>query len=306
VTSVKDLWRNYFERIKTILRKRGLSIYGWQELVVGTQTENDGEHVISTELISDDLQVDAWWTMNGNEDIPYKLANTGYKTVMTNFSHLYFDLAYESSFGEPGDAWIGFLDIERVFSFIPFDYYRNFKTDVRGVPHPPGFFDGKEMLSERAKSNIMGLQGCLWGENLISTEVMEYLLVPRLLALAERCWAPDPEWAQAIQDKQHQQLYYPAWSKFVNVLGKRELPRLNYYAGGIGFRIPTPGAIVSDGKVVANIQLPGFDIRYTTDGTEPGIKSTIYNGPVPDKKIIRLRAFDTRGRGSHTVSVLNN
>jgi hexosaminidase len=300
----KGLWSYYFEEIKKILRARGLEIYGWQELVVGTQREDDGKHIINPEFVSDDLQVDAWWNMYGNEDIPYKLANTGYKTVMTCFDHFYFDLAYGESFNEPGDAWIGFLDVNRIYSFIPYDYYRNFKTDVRGKLHAPDFFKGKELLSEKGKQNIMGLQGALWGENLISADLMEYLLVPRLLALAERAWSQDPVWVKEKDQSKSQQLYDKGLSVFVNTLGKRELPRLDYYNGGINYRIPTPGATVVDGKIVANIQLPGFVIRYTTDNSEPDSTSMVYTSPIPDGQSIRLKAFDQRGRGSESIVIL--
>lgn len=302
----KGLWSYYFEEIKKILRERNLQIYGWQELVVGAQTEDHSAHVINPEFVSDDLQIDAWWNMYGNEDIPYKLANTGYKTVMTCFDHFYFDLAYSESFEEPGDAWIGFLDIDRIYSFIPFDYYRNFNTDVRGRPHTADFFKDKELLTEKGKQNIRGIQGALWAENLVSSELMEYLLVPRLLALAERAWSSDPHWVKVKDQAKSKKLHQESWSVFANVLGKRELPRLDYYNGGIGYRIPSPGATLKDGTVVANIQLPGFEIRYTTDGTEPTKESKIYSAPVSDKGIIKLKAFDKRGRGSVTGSVLNN
>jgi hexosaminidase len=306
IKSTKDLWGYYFEEIKALLRKKRLTIYGWQELVVGTQTEGDGKHVINQAFVSDDLQVDAWWNMYGNEDIPYKLANAGYKTVMTCFDQLYFDLAHQKSFDEPGDAWVGYLDIDRIFSFIPFDYYRNFKTDVKGNPHPENFFDGKEVLTEKGKTNIVGIQGALWGENLVSSELMEYMLTPRLLALAERAWAPDPPWAQEQNNSKSEKLFQESWSLFVNTLGKRELPRLDYYNGGVNYRIPTPGAIISEGKVIANIQLPGFTIRYTTDGKEPGAESMLYDTPISDKGLIKLKAFDRRERSSHTISIQND
>jgi len=299
----KGLWSYYFEEIKKILRARDLNIYGWQELVVGTQTEDDSKHIINPEFVSNDLQVDAWWNMYGNEDIPYKLANTGYKTVMTCFDHFYFDLAYTESFNEAGDAWIGFLDINRIYSFIPYDYYRNFKTDVRGKAHAPDFFKGKELLSEKGKQNIMGIQGALWGENVISADLMEYLLVPRLLALAERAWSPDPAWVKEKNPARSQQLYDDALAVFVNTLGKRELPRLDYYNGGINYRIPTPGATARDGKVFANIQLPGFVIRYTTDNSEPDSTSMVYSAPIPHGPSIKFRAFDQRGRTSETISI---
>jgi hexosaminidase len=302
----KGLWGFYFEKIKTILRARKLKIYGWQELVVGTQTEDNSKHIINGEFVSDDLQVDAWWNMYGNEDIPYKLANTGYKTVMTCFDHFYFDLAYAESFHEPGDAWIGFLDIDKIYSFIPYNYYRNHTTDIRGRPLAPDFFEGKELLSEKGKPNITGIQGALWGENMIRPDLMEYMLIPRLLALAERAWAPDPTWAKEKDQNKFEALYNRDWSTFVNVLGKRELPRLDYYNGGINYRIPTPGALLANGSVETNIQFPGFVIRYTADGSEPTNNSKIVDGPIRDKGIIKVKAFDSRGRGGFAATILND
>ncbi len=305
VNSSKALWKYYFDQIKRMLKNKGLAIYGWQELVVGTQTEGDMKHVINPDFLKDDVQLDAWWNLYGNEDIPYKLANTGYKTVLTCFDYFYFDLAYRDSFHEPGDGWIGFLDIDKIYSFIPLDYYRNAKTDVRGQPLPAGFFNEKERLTEKGKQHITGVQGALWGENLISPEIMEYLLMPKLMALAEGAWAPEPGWAMETAPNDTATLYKKSWSIFVNTIGKRELPKLDFYNGGFGYRIPTPGAVVDQGKVLANIQIPGFAIHYTLDGTEPTLQSKKYNGPIADKGTVKLSAFDTRGRKGKTISISN-
>jgi hexosaminidase len=304
VATTKDLWRYYFDRIKEICRQRGLAIYGWQELVMGTQNPNSSAHTIDPEFLKDDVQVDAWWNLYGNEDVPYKLANTGYKTVLTFFDHFYFDLSYQHSFDEPGDGWIGFLDIDKTYSFIPYDYYRGAATNIRGEPLAVDFFKGKEKLTDNGKKNIVGIQGALWGENLISSRLMEYLLMPRLLALAERAWAQDPEWSKEPNVSQSES-YKRSWSIFANVLGKRELPKLDYYNGGFGYRIPTPGAVVIDGKVNANIQLPGFIIRYTVDGSQPSVKSKVYSAPIDNKGIIKISAFDSRGRSGKIITVFN-
>lgn len=307
VKAVHDLGRNYFDRVKAILKKRNLSLYGWEELVVTQNAENSRTVIKNDDFIKDHVQVDAWWTAlgEGYEDIPYRMANTGYKVVLTNVDYFYFDLAYNKSFDEPGDAWVGYLDVNKVFSFIPQDYYRNAKEDIAGNPLPHNYFKGKEQLTENGKQNITGLQGALWGENITSSQVMEYLLVPRLFALAERAWAKDPEWIKEKDSIRSQQLYQNSWSVFVNVLGKRELRKLDYYNGGYNYRIPTAGAMVNEGKVFVNIQLPGFAIHYTTDGAEPTMKSKIYTTPISDKGIIKLKVFDTRGRCSKTISVEN-
>jgi hexosaminidase len=239
----------------------------------------------------------------GSEDVPYKLANTGYKTVLTCFDHFYFDLSYQNSFDEPGDGWVGFLDIDKTYSFIPLDYYKNSKTNLRGEPLPENFFEGKERLSEKGKQNIVGIQGALWGENLVSSELMYYLLLPRLMALAERAWAPDPAWSK-IPNPTESEMYQKSWSLFCNILGKRELPKLDYYNGGFMYRIPRPGATIMQGKVNANIQLPGLTMRYTIDGSEPDGMSRIYSEPVA-ARTVKLNAFDSRGRKGKTIVVVN-
>jgi hexosaminidase len=304
ITNTKDLWRYYFNEVNTILQKKGLGMYGWQELVMGTQNADASAHSVDAEFLNANVQVDAWWNLYGSEDVPYKLANTGYKTVLTCFDHFYFDLAYQNSFDEPGDGWIGFLDIDKTYSFIPYDYYKNSKTNIRGEPLPNDFFKGKEGLTEKGKQNIVGIQGALWGENLVSSELMEYLLMPRLMALAERAWAQDPDWSRE-DNPSLSRSYLESWSTFCNVLGKRELPKLDYYNGGFGYRIPTPGVEVSNGKVKANFQLPGFTIRYTLDGSEPNAESEIYSHPFESKGTIKLCAFDRRGRKGKTVMVKN-
>ena len=305
IGSVKDLWSVYFDKVKIILKERGLTLYGWQELVMGTQTADNTAHAINPDYVKDNLQLDAWANQDGNEDIPYKLANIGYRTIITCLDYFYFDLAYADSFDEPGDGWVGFLDIEKIFLFMPFDYYRNARTDLKGKPLPPNYYTGKEKLSEKGKQNIAGIQGALWGENLISTELTEYQLLPKLLPLAEKAWAPEPDWMKETDTVRSQKLYQQAWSVFVNTLGKRELLRLDYYNGGYQYRIATPGASARQGKVTANFQFPGFSIHYTTDGSEPTIKSTVYSTPIADRQIIKIRAFDSRGRGGKTISVTN-
>lgn len=304
INSARDLRQYYFHQIKEMLKRKEIGMYGWQELVMGNGNADASHHVVNSDFLKSDVQVDAWWNLYGSEDVPYKLANTGYKTVLTFFDHFYFDLAYQNSFDEPGDGWIGFLDIDKTYSFIPFDYYKNVKTNLRGDTLATDFFLGKEKLTAEGRQNVVGVQGALWGENLVSPALMEYLLMPRLMALAERAWAQDPEWSKE-DSPSHTDLYRKSWSTFCNVLGKRELPKLDYYIEGFNYRIPTPGVAIVNGKVNANIQLPGFTLRYTLDGSEPTVKSKIYSGPIEGAGTVKLSAFNWRGRQGKTITIVN-
>jgi hexosaminidase len=236
---------------------------------------------------------------DGNEDLAYKLANAGYKTVLCPVTNLYFDMAHYKSFDEPGYYWGAFADIDKPFSFIPYDYFKNSKVDRDGLPINRNIFIGKQRLTDYGKSNIIGLQCAVWGENIKSTERLEYMLLPRMLGFAERAWAQDPDWATETNSAKSDSLYNIAWVKFLNVVGKRELPRLSYLDGGFNYRIPKPGVAARDGKYFANEQFPGLTIRYTTDGTEPAATSPEYKDAVTNAGTgLKFRAFDNKGRGS--------
>ncbi|SDL64147.1 Glycosyl hydrolase family 20, catalytic domain [Pedobacter sp. ok626] len=162
---------------------------------------------------------------------------------------------------------------------------------------------GKERLTEFGQSNIVGLQSQIWSEKIHGADELEYMLLPKLLGFAERAWAARPDWDIETDAKKSEALYQKAWGSFVRRLGQRDLPRLDHYAGGFNYRIPAVGLKVIADKVMANIQLPGFTIRYTTDGTEPDLKSPMYSFPISKKGLLTFRAFNSFGRGGRSTSI---
>ncbi|HEY5750272.1 MAG TPA: family 20 glycosylhydrolase [Chryseolinea sp.] len=301
-----DLWRHYFVRMKEILTSHNLMLYGWEELVTGVQKSDDSREVLDIpDFKNGNVLIDAWWNAGGHEAMPYEIANKGYDVVLACVDHFYFDMAHAPSFEEPGDAWVGFIDLQKVYSFDPFDYYRNTTTNLAGRPLPKDYFKGKEKLTAAGKQHIKGLQGALWAENLARQELVEYMLLPRLLALAERAWAAEADWEREPDPAKSLALYNTQWSVFMNVLGKKELPKLDVYQGGYAYHIPYPGATVENGNVALNLEVPGFDIRYTTDGSEPVMNSLRYETPIKTKGIVKAKAFNQKGRASVTVAIGN-
>jgi hexosaminidase len=53
--------------------------------------------------------------------------------------------------------------------------------------------------------------------------------------------------------------------------------------------------------VRCSLEIPGFVLRYTTDGSEPTAKSPEVRGGVPLARDVRVAAFDTNGRKGHTA-----
>jgi len=234
-----------------------------------------------------------WNNGRGAEDLAYRLANGGYDVVLSPVTNYYFDLAWNPNPEEMGLDWGGFIDLRKPFQFIPFDYYRN--------AGPDSLFVGKDRLTDYGRTHIVGLQGNLWSETLGGDGRLDYMMVPKLFGLAERAWAPQPDWARERDPARSASLYREAWSRLVNVVGQGELPRLDREVPGLGYRIPTPGLKVEGGMVRCSAELPGFTLRYTTDGSEPTVRSAVVRGPIPLRGTVRVAAFSTTGRKGHTA-----
>jgi hexosaminidase len=292
--------------VEQILRSHGIPLSGWEEIAV-RKTRLDGRAV----LIPNPSFAERGWRAyvwnnvpgGGAEDLAYRLANGGYEVVLCPVSNLYFDLAWSPNPEEPGLDWGGYVDLKKPFEFVPFDYYRNVRLDRRGNPLDRAVFVGKDRLTEYGRAHILGIQGNLFSETLNAEGRLDYRLVPKLFGLAERAWAEDPAWARERDEEKAEALFRDAWSVFVNVLGKRELPRLDREVPGLRYRIPTPGLEVVEDQVRCSLGIPGFVLRYTTDGSEPSVKSPEVTGPIPLRGAVRVAAFDTTGRKGHTAKL---
>lgn len=84
-----------------------------------------------------------------------------------------------------------------------------------------------------------GIQAELWTETVRTADHVEYMLFPRLLAVAERAWHKAP-WEDMLE-KEANKIKGTDWPDFVNILGYHELPRLD--KAGVKYRISPPGAV---------------------------------------------------------------
>ena len=87
----------------------------------------------------------------------------GHDVVMTPYSHLYFDYYQSEDQDAEPFAIGGFLPLDTVYSYEPV---------------PP-------QLRDRDKARIIGAQGNVWTEYMKTGDHVEYMLLPRMLALSE-------------------------------------------------------------------------------------------------------------------------
>ena len=310
LTSTVDLWDHFYDRVDHILRKQGLVASGWQELGLRKVKLHGDEKLIPNPFFAvrgfnlyvwnDCDNSDPIWNGCGHpSDLAYRLANAGFGVVLTPAPDLYFDLTYNRNPGEPGHNWAGYTDLDAIFDIIPFDYSRSTPSD------PSTRIAGLDGLTDYGQRNFLGIEATLFTETVRSRDRMDYMLMPRMLALAERAWAQDPAWTRETEPKKALKLHDADWSLFVNQLGKHVLPKLDVEYPGVQYRIPLPGLKIVDGRVFANLLLPGFTLRYTTDGSEPTINSPIVAGPITDKGNIQVAAFNSQGRRGNASRIEN-
>ena len=302
----RDLFYYFIDRFSKILAAKNIATAGWEEIALKKEEHNGRrEAALNKDFVGANFTPYIWNTVWGwgGEDRGYKVANFGYKVVLSNVNHLYFDLSTDDDPMEIGVDWGGHVNARKTWEFIPFNMYYGNPKGPSGDEIKAEYFANMERLTQAGRENILGIQGQLWSESVKGPEWMEYMMFPKMISLAERAWAQDPSWAQMGEKGQYKTASDAAWNAFANTLGKRDLPRLEYLAadGKVNYRMPLPGAKISGDTLYANCELPGFAILYSSDK----ISWIKYSAPVAVAKgsINFLKTLDVKGRESRIVEV---
>jgi hexosaminidase len=190
-------------------------------------------------------------------------AQAGHDVVMSPTSHCYFDY-YQ---GDPSYEPLGIggdIPLRKVYSFEP-------------VP---------EVLSEAEAAHILGGQANLWTEYVSNGRHAEYMALPRLAALAEVVWTPEAR---------------RSWDDFAarvpGLLARYAAEDMN--AARSVYVVAIKAASEAGGSraaVALQAEIPGLDIRYTTDGSAPGRAAKRYVRPVTLRRTTEFRAAAFLGR----------
>ncbi|XP_076448694.1 uncharacterized protein LOC143285315 [Babylonia areolata] len=303
VRGYKDLKEYFGRQVSNITHQFGLDLAGWED---GVMERGSVPYDLAT-LDNSKVYAFAWdnvWAW-GVSNRAYRLANAGFKVVMAQATHLYFDHPYEPDPEERGQYWATrFTSTRKTFSFMPSDLYAN--ADVAGSGDPVKREelcgeDGKQCTELQKPENIAGMQGHLWCEVVRTRQQADYMLFPRLLALAERAWH-EPTWERETTNQEAREREREVdWAEFANTLGYRELARLDRQ--GVEYRVPLPGAIVSDGRLLTNVEFPGLAVEYSEDGGTTWSEVSEDMALSPGSAILLRTRSASGGRYSRQVSV---
>lgn len=171
-------------------------------------------------------------------------AKMNHEVVMTPGNPVYFDHYQAGPDGEPL-AIGGMNTLKKVYDYEP-------------IP--------AELPAENNKY-ILGAQANLWTEYITTNEGVEYMVLPRMLALAEVVWSP-----AASKD----------WSNFNQRLKWHfrgfQQKGLHYSEGSNKITI-TPRIENGQLSVALSSELFGCDIYYSLDGSDPNENSIKYKAP---------------------------
>ncbi len=301
ISKPQNMHAYFTERALEILSAHGINMAGWEE--VALKADASGHHVPNPDFANGPVIPYVWNNLWGMQDLGYRLANRGFPVILCHVTAFYFDLAYNKDPEEPGLYWGGFVNTRSAWHYNPYNVFWTTLKDNMGREIDTDLeYQDMERLNVSARENILGLQAQLWSETILSTDMLEYYLLPKLIGFAESAWAKERVWETTPDPELRQKQVEEMWNIFANKLAQHELPRLSHIFGGYNYRIPPPGAVIKDDMLKANTEFPGLIIRYTTDGSTPDANSPIYQEAVSaGNQSVKLKAFDASGRSSRTV-----
>jgi hexosaminidase len=293
-------------RVYDKLSSYNATMTGWDDILLKLTEKNQSETKIKDFFKGDDILLFVWkndWGQ-GRQDMIYKYANLGYKTVMSNSSAFYFDMVDDKDLDNVGLSWSGYADYKDMWTVDVFDIF----NDSYGVEKnniSKEYIESSEKLNPSNRDNIIGIQSQIWSETIRNEDILDYMFMPNIIVFSQKAWSQDPDWMK-ISDKTKREftLEYE-WNKFTNTIGQRVLPIIDNIYGGLSYDLPKPGGIIKNDSLYANSVFPGLNIKYTLDGSLPDIESMNYNNPVKLNKddVVNLRLFDDKGRGGYPIQV---
>lgn len=233
------------------LNSKGKRIIGWTEILEGGLSPN-------ATLMS-------WIGEAGG----IEAARQHHDVIMTPNTYLYFDYYQASDVEKEPLAIGGYLPMEKVYSYEP-------------MP---------SSLSPEEQQYIKGVQANLWTEYIPTFSQAQYMVLPRMAALAETQWSDG-----AKKDYQNFLKRMPRLTMIYDCY------KWNYAKHIFDVNVSIKPAPEAKALEVTLSTIPGNDIYYTLDGSEPTADSQKYTEPFFLKNSTVLKAVAVQTQPAYKLS----
>ena len=252
LTKVSELQGYLTNVVAQMMKKKNRNLIGWEEIIMRGKV-NEPVVALIWHNVADSIHA----------------TNTGHKAILTPCTHMYLDFPEQKIPGEVQAAtWMPPVSLEKCYSMPVNDYSEN--------------------------STVLGVQGCYWSDQFIHGQALqeiaylnenrsenyaEYLTFPRLQAVSEVGWS-----------KQNRRNFEDFRTRLSS-----HFARMDHK--GCHYRLPVPRIekeeTLADGSTRFTLacDVPGADIRYTTDANYPTVHAPKYTGPVTVAKRDDFRAI---------------
>ncbi|WP_330941946.1 glycoside hydrolase family 20 protein [Bacteroides sp. MSB163] len=194
-------------------------------------------------------------------------AQMGHDVIMTPNTYCYFDYYQTADTKDEPLGIGGYVPIEKVYSLDP-------------------TFD----LNEEQKKHIIGAQANLWTEYITTTEHVEYMVLPRMAALAEVQWT-QPE----------KKDFKDFTKRLARLMKFYQRDGFNYAKHVFDLKVDFTPDVAKKAVVVTLSTIDDAPIYYTLDGTEPTTASLKYTEPVAITETADFQAVVIRPEGKSKV-----
>ncbi|AFD07791.1 family 20 glycosylhydrolase [Solitalea canadensis] len=189
---------------------------------------------------------------------PKMAAEKGNYMIMTPGEYCYFDAQQDDN------------SLQKVYSFDPLNYN----------------------LTEDDKKFVSGIQGNVWTEYISTENRYEYMVYPRMLALAENAWSNSSKDWNDFENR------------FIGQLPLLDAMHINYRFPGLrGFS--TKSAFVDKAELKVINPVSAFKVRYTTDGSNPTASSQLMPAKIDitQSAQFKVAAFSSTGRHGDVYTI---
>ncbi|GAA2195145.1 beta-N-acetylhexosaminidase [Micromonospora lupini] len=145
------VYTDFVERAQRIVADTGKAVVGWHQLAPAAHLDG---------------RVLQWWGTDADDPTTADAVRRGARLILSPGNHAYLDMKYAED-TPIGHDWAGLIDVRRAYDWDP-------GTHVADVP----------------TTAVLGVEAPLWTESVTSLTDIEFMLFPRLPAIAELGWSP--------------------------------------------------------------------------------------------------------------------